>query len=82
MGEKNKLRKGGDMLRHNLTPFGKQVKLVLAINNKTITWLSEQIKSMGVNCRVEQVSKCLHGTLHNQKILNAISEILNIERMG
>lgn len=80
MGEKLKLWKGGDILRYNLTPFGKQVKLMLAMNNKTVTWLSEQVKATGINCRVEQVSRCLHGKLHNKKILDAISKILNIER--
>lgn len=65
--------------QHELTPFGRTVKIKLAIDDKTITWLGDKIREKSVNCHDEQISKCLRGTLHNNNILNAISEIMNIE---
>jgi hypothetical protein len=66
--------------QHELTPFGKKVKIQLAINDDTITNLGDKIRARGITCYDEQISKCLRGTLHNEKILNAISEIMGIER--
>lgn len=66
--------------QHELTPFGRAVKVKLATEDKTVTWLGDQIRNMGITCHDEQISKCLRGTLHNQKILNAISRVMGIER--
>lgn len=76
------LEKEGYFLRkqHELTPFGKTVKIKLAVDDKTVTWLGDQIRALGITCYDEQISKCLRGTLHNQKILNAISQIMGVER--
>jgi hypothetical protein len=63
-----------------LTPFGKAVKIKLAVDDQTITSLGDKIRAKGITCYDEQISKCLRGTLHNEKILNAISEIMEIER--
>jgi len=66
--------------QHMLTPFGKAVKIKLAVDDQTITSLGDKIRAKGITCYDEQISKCLRGTLHNEKILNAISEIMEIER--
>lgn len=66
--------------QHELTPFGKAVKIKLAVNDQTITSLGDKIRAKGITCYDEQISKCLRGTLHNEKILNAVSEIMEIER--
>jgi hypothetical protein len=74
--------KGSENLRkqHELTPFGKSVKIQLAVEDKTVTWLGDGIRAKSIPCYDEQISKCLRGTLHNEKILSAISEVMGIER--
>ncbi len=66
--------------QHKLTPFGRAVKIKLATEDKTITSLGDKIRARGITCYDEQISKCLRGTLHNEKILSAVSEIMGIER--
>jgi hypothetical protein len=74
---------GGENMRkqYELTPLGKAVKIKLATEDKTITWLGDQIREKNITCYDEQISKCLRGTLHNEKILSAISEIMKIGRI-
>ena len=61
------------------TEFGKKVKCALIDEEKTLTWLSEEVtKRTGLYLDSSYMNKILTGQRNPEKIITAISEILNI----
>ena len=69
------------MPQNPLTPFGKEVKHRLIDLDKQQAWLIEEVKEKtGLYFDSSYLSKVMCGQLSSPKIINAICEILSIQK--
>ena len=63
-----------------MTEFSKQVKHALIDQNKTLSWLTQEVKKKtGLSSDISYISKIVSGNKESQTVTKAIKEILGIE---